>query len=96
VLRAVHEAERLAHERLDQARRRGGPHAAAGALEQPHAEECLEAAQMLRDRGLAEPARLRRARHAARVQDGHEQLEAMQREAGFGQGYGIGFSRCHV
>ena len=78
------EAERLADERLEETRRGGRPDAASGALEQLHPEERLEAPHVLGDGRLAEVAGLRGAGDAARVQHGEEQLEAMQREAGFG------------
>jgi hypothetical protein len=83
VLGARQEAERLAHEGLEEARRRGGPNAAPGALEQPHAEERFEAAHVLRDCRLAQTTRLRRASHTAAVEHRQEQVEAMKGDAWF-------------
>src|SRR5256886_1562708 len=65
VLGARYQTERLANERLDEAGGGGWPDPAAGPLEQRHAEERLEPAQVLRHRRLADAARLGGATYAA-------------------------------
>jgi hypothetical protein len=59
------------------------PDASSMTLEQPHAEVGPEALEVLRDRRLTDVARSSRPPYSALVEDGKEQLEAVQGQAGF-------------